>query len=879
MRKFLLTLVVLVAGAMSAWAQNVAQIGSNFYTTLAEAVSAAENNATITVLSDVTLDATLVVPAGKTITLDLNGKTISQEKVCTASYEMILNKGNLTITGNGTISFKDTSDGDPSFGWGSYTLRNEGTLVVENGTIEHLGEQPFATHMICAIFQYSGSTTINGGTISTPNYRSVRLWKGDMTINGGTFEGQVWVQSVDDSSVLTVNGGTFAPRGGDGSSVFVGNVTSSEVHHTVGFSVTGGTFTTKIGCSDAEKLEGDLITGGNFSEAAISNTSLSLFADDIVFDDPVDGYCNAWSPTKVLYINDLAGFLAFRDAVNGGNSFAGMTVNLNAEEIDLRSLDWSESIGKDPEHPFEGIFNGQGNKIKYLKTYSDEFVLSRNYTGLFGVISGNAVIKNLVLENVSITLTCEGQYVGAVVAYANTENGSIENVKIIVDGEIPFLRVNASDVAGVGAIVGYHDQSGSLKISGCEVKGKDEKIGTIIGAEYVGGLIGYASSGAVIDGNTAANLTVTGTEYVGGLIGYASSGAVINGNVVEYLDVQGKNSVGAIVGIMLEGAKATGNTISNVHVAATDNAKSSSVIAGTIKGKVTIDENNAMEGDVKVNGVTAESAVSTAAKVGDVYYPTLKDAATDGEGEAIEVKLFGEDYVLTELESYEHTKAATVSGNLTYTRGLSAGLWHPVYLPFDYVLEANKYKIAEFYDAEDRTLILRMVEEGETLKANTPYAIQPIDGVSSLDIRLTDSFFLEAATVNKFQVGDFWVLGNNKKLLGSDLQGVLDEELKDVLAPGIKVTPRVVGTGGSWGKLKDGSTLKPFRLILAVPEVKNGEPAAQAISMRILSGTTVVEEVVLDDQEDEVIYDLMGRRVETMTKGGIYIVNGKKMVY
>ena len=49
--------------------------------------------------------------------------------------------------------------------------------------------------------------------------------------------------------------------------------------------------------------------------------------------------------------------------------------------------------------------------------------------------------------------------------------------------------------------------------------------------------------------------------------------------------------------------------------------------------------------------------------------------------------------------------------------------------------------------------------------------------------------------------------------------------------------------------------------------------------MRILSGTTLVEEVVLDAQESEAIFDLMGRRVETMTKGGIYIVNGKKMVY
>ena len=835
MRKFLLTFVVLVAGAMSAWAQ-VAKIGDVPYTTLAEAVNAAKNGDVITVQSNVTLYETLTVPAGKTITLDLNGKTISQEMFCSASYEMILNKGNLTITGDGKLSFKDTSAGDSSFGWGSYTLRNEGTLVVENGTIEHLGEQDFATHMICAIFQYSGSTTINGGTISTPNYRSVRLWKGDMTINGGTFEGQVWVQSVDDSSVLTVNGGTFAPRGGDGSSVFVGNVTNSGVHHTVGFSVTGGTFTTKIGCNDADKLTGDLITGGSFSEAAINNTNSSLFADDIVFGEPdEDGYYNVMSPENIRYINNLGEFLAFRDDVNSGESFADMTVYLNAD-IDLRSLDWNVSIGEDCEHPFEGVFDGQGNTIKYLKTYSDEFVLSRNYTGLFGVISGNAVIKNLVLENVSITLTCEGQCVGAVVAYANTENGSIENVKIIVDGEIPFLRVNASDVAGVGAIVGYDDQSGSLKISGCEVKGKDGKIGTIIGAEYVGGLIGYASSGVIIDGNT-----------------------------VEYLVVHGTSSVGAIAGFMKAGGEVVNNTINSVQVL----GGNSDVIAGTIEGKVTI-EGTQIE-NVTINGTENTNPVSTAAKVDNAYYLTLKDAATDEEGKEIEVELFGE-HTLADAEDYEHTNTVTVKGDLTYTRNLT-GNWNPIYFPFDYEFDTNVYTLAKFKDSEGATLTLQLVENGE-LKANTPYVVRPNDGkAKTLNIDLNGKT-LEPAAVTKLELGeDFVLLGNNKNVKGSELRSMLFGEYGSDFE-----TPRVVGSkDGSWGILGEKTNLKPYRLILAGPATVEG--VQKAISMRILSRTTVVEEVVLDAQESEAIFDLMGRRVETMTKGGIYIVNGKKVVY
>ncbi len=256
----------------------VATVNGVRYETLTEAIAVGGE---IILLEDVVLEGSLVIPAGKVVTLNLDGHTISQSKECVGSYSMIENKGTLVITGNGKISFADTSAGDPTFGWGSYTIYNTGTLVVENGTIEHLGEQAFATHMICAIFQYSGSTTINGGVISTPAYRSVRLWMGEMVINGGEFDGQLWVQSVDSTSKLTINGGTFGPNGRDGSSVFV----DCGSNNTVEFKVTGGNFTTKIGCNDATRLTGDRIIGGSFSAAAVSGTNSALIAEGYIFNE------------------------------------------------------------------------------------------------------------------------------------------------------------------------------------------------------------------------------------------------------------------------------------------------------------------------------------------------------------------------------------------------------------------------------------------------------------------------------------------------------------------------------------------------------------------------------------------------------------------
>lgn len=237
-----------------------ATVGETKYATLAEAVANAATGATVTLAKNVTLTDRIHIPSGKTIILNLNGKTVSQSKACTSSYEMISNDGNLTITGNGKLSFTDTGSGDPNFGWGSYTIRNAGTLVVENGTIEHLGAQAPSTHCIQAIFQYSGSTTINGGTISTPNYRAIRLWDGSITINGGTVNGRIWVQHQGGvGASLTINGGTFNPAHVDEYSIYVSNS-----NHTVALNIANGNFTGKIGAASIENLN-KTVTGGTYT--------------------------------------------------------------------------------------------------------------------------------------------------------------------------------------------------------------------------------------------------------------------------------------------------------------------------------------------------------------------------------------------------------------------------------------------------------------------------------------------------------------------------------------------------------------------------------------------------------------------------------------
>jgi hypothetical protein len=86
------------------------------------------------------------------------------------------------------------------------------------------------------------------------------------------------------------------------------------------------------------------------------------------------------------------------------------------------------------------------------------------------------------------------------------------------------------------------------------------------------------------------------------------------------------------------------------------------------------------------------------------------------------------------------------------------------------------------------------------------------------------------------------------------------------------------------------TSLVPFRLYLTMAN-RDGSPivstefAAQSIRMRLVGeeneeGTTVIYDLeVTEEQTDNRIYDLQGRRVLDPQKGNLYIINGKKVVF
>ena len=85
----------------------VAQVGSGYYTTVTEALSAAGNNGTVTLLKDVTESVTFDA-AGKSVTLNMNGKTLTAPDN-SASALTVMN-GTLTVEGDAVISNPTTAD-------------------------------------------------------------------------------------------------------------------------------------------------------------------------------------------------------------------------------------------------------------------------------------------------------------------------------------------------------------------------------------------------------------------------------------------------------------------------------------------------------------------------------------------------------------------------------------------------------------------------------------------------------------------------------------------------------------------------------------------------------------------------------------------------
>lgn len=202
------------------------------YATLAAALAAAPGNSTIT------LEANSTTPASgltitKSITLDLNGRTIEAASNQYESLLVVAEQGSLTIkdgkgTGKITLSKSITT--------GSGTIKNEGKLTINGGTIENTGTESKSY----AIFSLGGTVTINGGTITSASANAINKNSsigGKMTlfVTGGT------ISSTNADAIVIGSGDTITVDGGTISSEIGAAINSNLNDGTA--TISGGTIT------------------------------------------------------------------------------------------------------------------------------------------------------------------------------------------------------------------------------------------------------------------------------------------------------------------------------------------------------------------------------------------------------------------------------------------------------------------------------------------------------------------------------------------------------------------------------------------------------------------------------------------------------------
>lgn len=200
---------------------NAAVIDDVQYATLADAVAAANNGDTVTLLKNTVED--VVIPAGKTITLDLNGK-----KLTNVASHTIFNKGTLTINGNngtvdnvtnGTAAVYNDVTGKVTINGGSYTRSAEASKDENNSG----GNSWYVIHNY-------GIMNINKGTFK---FSDTNVGAFSSLIHNGWYDGSQ--NTAQQNAVMTINGGDFTQ--GTGGKITVKNDDYGELE------IKGGVFT------------------------------------------------------------------------------------------------------------------------------------------------------------------------------------------------------------------------------------------------------------------------------------------------------------------------------------------------------------------------------------------------------------------------------------------------------------------------------------------------------------------------------------------------------------------------------------------------------------------------------------------------------------
>ena len=267
MKKVLATILALV---MALALCSVSWADATEVKTEEELTTAVSNGGEIKLGANITLTSMLTIPADKTVTLDLNGLSI------TSAGKVIKNNGILTITdtkGGGKI----ISTGNTAVGVGDNSKTTIKTAIIES--VEGAVITGYATgatiNIEDGIFSASDNAVVAGNGNRTNEAGAERTVGNTINISGGMFNGQIKTPTYVACGIyapwkdtIKVTGGTFNITGGAGIVARAGSVSVSNA--TIN---TTGNATGKVGDSRVVVPCSAIVFDSEAAYPALTNTS------------------------------------------------------------------------------------------------------------------------------------------------------------------------------------------------------------------------------------------------------------------------------------------------------------------------------------------------------------------------------------------------------------------------------------------------------------------------------------------------------------------------------------------------------------------------------------------------------------------------------
>ena len=667
----------------------VAEVNGVGYETLQEAINAAANGATVTLLADCESDR--INLEDKSITVDLNGKTLTS----TAAYGVMFcakNGNTITVNGTtegsrlvGTLMVTAETDGHIVINGGIYesakycpiyingaVSSDSSTLTVKDATITALSGDSDQDNGVAVYLAGYSTSTFTKTTITAPvtglEIRAGKLTLTDCTVTGGS--GEVVTNAngngttVTNAAVaisqhttkkdidVTITGGTYTAK----AAVYQTNVqgTGSE---NVKVSITSGTFE---GAVSAETNNTVAVSGGSFTSAVPENCCAEGFV-------PTQNDDGTYGVREANYVAEVSGtkYESLAEAIEAASRNA--TVKMLADTRE------NVTIANDLTLDLNGhTLNGGTEKGKPALTVKASVnVMTRVTVKDSSEAQTGIIMREDTAENSGVSshyvIDIQGKCV-LIFESGNVKNNSGNKegkgaslVRVGDDSNMevtPFLTITGGTFTQNNFIAIKVDR-GILNLSGGEVNSANSyAVENWCNANIKDGIVnGTVSTWVYSKGAATSKLTI-----IGGTV----KGDVASVNYDSAADKQAR--------VFIEGGTVTGTlgtyTYNNGLVATNETSKATIKVSGGTF-------NNAVETRYCDEGYTpvqisdgkygVQQQQQVLAKIGDTAYYTMYEAFRAVQ--ANETIVMQRDYT-TGVEQYSGSKSFTIDLNdktWTYT--------------------------------------------------------------------------------------------------------------------------------------------------------------------------------------------------------------------